>query len=175
MIKRGETNYILSPQQFQIDASLANLAARYGDALEKHYPGWMWAINPDQEGGVIYIYSLRLSGEYGIVLRTGEVQDDAHEKAAIMAGGEILDRYNLPRKQYNPELLRGKITDLRGNYIPDITDQSSTTQKQARDRDLTKAINEGKAEIQHRDTKREDGTVYREVVLKVNGDDDGGQ
>jgi len=170
----NETKYILDPNQLQVDGSLANLTKRYGEALEKHYPGWWWMINPDQEGGVMYIYSLRLSGEWGYTIKTGEVENDTHEKMAIMAGGEILDRYNLPRGKYKRELLQGKMKDLRDNFIPDVTDRLSAEQKKIRDKRFSQAVDEGKAEIVHRDTKREDGTIYREIAVKVTGDDDGG-
>lgn len=173
MIKRGESNYIINPNQLQVNASLANLTKRYGEALEKHYPGWMWMINPDQDGGVMYIYSLRISGEWGYTLKTGEVQNDAHEKHAIMAGGEILDRYNIPRGKYKRECLQGKMQDLRGNFIPDVTDRLSVEQKKIRDRRFAQAVQEGKAEVMHRDTQLEDGTIYREVAVKI-GEDDGG-
>ena len=169
-----ETKYIIAPNQLPVSASLANLAKRYGEALEKHYPGWWWTINPDETGGVMYIYCLRLSGEWGYVIKTGDVQNDAHEKEAIMAGGEILDRYNIPRGAYKREYLQGKIKDLRDNFIPDVTDRLSAEQKKIRDKRFSQAVEEGKAEIIHHDTKREDGTIFREVAVKITGDDDGG-
>lgn len=166
----GNTDIILNPNQLDVDASLANLIKRYGEALEKKYPGWLWAINPDKRGGVIYIYSLRLSGEWGYVLKTGDVENDRHEKAAIMAGGEILERYGIRRGKYKRSLLRGKIRSLRGDFIPDITDKASRQQKKRRDRDFTRAVNDGKAAVVHRDTKQQDGTTYREIAIRI-GDD----
>lgn len=173
MTKRGESTYIVDPNALDVSGSLAILTKRYGEALEKKYPGWLWTINPDEDGGVIYIYSLRLSGEYGFVLKTGEVENDAHEKAAIRAGGEILERYGIRRGKYDRELLRGKITDLRGNFIPDITDQASRQQKKRRDMEFTRAVNEGKAAVVNRDTVQPDGSVYREIAIRIGGDDAG--
>jgi len=172
-MKKGESSYILNPNALDVDASLANLTKRYGEALEKQYPGWWWTINPDEDGGVIYIYSLRLSGEWGYVLKTGEVQDDAHEKAAIRAGGEILERYGIRRGKYDRELLQGKMQDLRGNFIPDITDAASRQQKKRRDQDFTRAVNEGTAKVIKRDTVQPDGSVFREIAIKIGGDDAG--
>ena len=173
MIKRGESNFIVNPNELRVDGSLANLTKRYGEALEKHYPGWLWTINPDQDGGVIYIYSLRISGEWGYTLKTADVQNDAHEKEAIMAGGEILDRYNVPRGAYKREYLQGKMVDLRNNFIPDVTDRLSAEQKKIRDKRFSQAVEDGVADIVHRDTQREDGTIYREIAVKI-GEDDGG-
>ena len=169
-MKQGESQYIFDPNTLDVDASLANLTKRYGEALEKQYPGWLWMINPDQDGGVIYIYSLRLSGEWGYVLKTGEVENDAHGKAAIRAGGEILERFGIRRGKYKRKLLRGKITNLRGDYIPDITDKSSRQQKKRRDRDFTRAVMEGIATVETRDTVYADGKTYREIAVRI-GDD----
>ena len=83
---------------------------------------------------------------------------------------EILERYNIRRGKYKRSLLRHKLKDLRGNFIPDITDRVSAKQKVIRDREFTKAIKEGAAEVIHRDTIKEDGTTYRELAIKVGGD-----
>jgi hypothetical protein len=166
-VKRGESSYIIDPRQLKVDGSLAILAKTCGEALEKRYPGWLWTINPDQEGGVIYIYSLRLSGEWGYTIKIADIQNDPQAKEAIMAGGEILERYNIRRGPYKRDLLKGKIKDLRGNFIPDITDRISAKQKRIRDREFTKAVEEGKAEIVHRDTKQQDGSVFREIAVKI--------
>lgn len=167
-----ETKYIINPNELEVSSSLANLTKRYGEALEKHYPGWWWTINPDETGGVMYIYCLRLSGEWGYTIKTGDVENDSHEKMAIMAGGEILDRYNIPRGPYKHELLQGKMKDLRDNFIPDVTDRLSKEQKKIRDKRFAQAVEDGKAEVIHRDTKLEDGSTYREVAVKITGDDD---
>lgn len=172
-MKRGESTYIIDPNRLEVDGSLALLTKRYGEALEKQYPGWLWVINPDEDGGVIYIYSLRLSGEWGYVLKTGEVENDCHEKAAITAGGAILERYGIRRGKYDRGLLQGKMRDLRGNLIPDITDKASAQQKKRRDIDFTRAVNEGKAKVIRRDTVQPDGSVYREIAIKIGGDDAG--
>lgn len=170
MIERGISEYIVDPSQLDVHGSLANLAKRCGEALEKRYPGWWWTINPDENGGVIYIYALRLSGEWGYTIKIADIQDDTTDKQAIMAGGEILERYNIRRGKYKRSLLRHKMKDLRGNFIPDITDRISAKQKKIRDRELTKAVNEGAVEIVHHDTVKEDGTTYREIAMKIGGE-----
>ena len=166
-MNRGESSYIVDPNQLNVDGSLANLAKRCGEALEKRYPGWWWTINPDQVGGVIYIYSLRLSGEWGYTIKIADIQDDPQAKEAIIAGGEILERFNIRRGKYKRGLLKGKMVDLRGNFIPDITDRVSAKQKKIRDREFTKAVREGAAQVVHRDTVKEDGTVFREIAIKI--------
>ncbi len=171
-MSRGESTYIIDPGALDVSGSLENVTKRAGAALEKKYPGWWWCLNPDEEGGVFYIYSLRLSGEWGYVVKIKDMQDTP-AKTAIMAGGEILERYGIRRGKYKRSLLKNKLVDLRGNFIPDITDRLSKHQKEIRDRELTKAIDEGKAAIVHTDTVRRDGTVYRQIAIRI-GEDDGG-
>ena len=170
-MKRGESTYILDPDKLNVSASLEIVTKRAGAALEKKYPGWWWLLNPDENGGVFYIYSLRLSGEWGYTVKIKDMQERP-AKMAIMAGGEILERYNIRRGKYDRELLRDKMVDLRGNFIPDITDRLSKEQKKQRDKDLTKAIDEGKAAIVHKDTVQEDGSVFRQIAIRI-GEDDG--
>jgi hypothetical protein len=169
-MKAGESTYIIDPNKLEVSGSLALLTKRYGEALEKKYPGWWWMINPDEAGGIIYIYSLRLSGEWGYTIKIGEVENDCHEKVAITAGGEILERFGLRRGKYHRDLLRGKITNLRGDYIPDITDASSRQQKKRRDMDFTRAVNEGKAAVVTRDTVQADGKTYRQIAIRIGED-----
>jgi len=166
-------DYVHDPAELLgISGSLANLTKDTADKLEKNFPGWLWCIDPDENAGMMYIFSLRLSGEYGYKLKIKDIQDDETRKFAIMAGGEILERYGIRRGKYKRELLKGKIQDLRGNYIPDITDKTGKAQKQERDRVLTKALGEGKIELRTRDNVMQDGSVHREVFMKIGGDDD---
>lgn len=171
-MKRGESTYVIDPSTLDVKGVLENVTKRAGAALEKKYPGWWWCLNPDEWAGVFYIYSLRLSGEWGYVVKIKDIQDKP-AKTAIEAGGEILERYGIRRGKYKRSLLKNKMKDLRGNFIPDITDRLSKDQKKIRDRELTKAIDEGKAAIVHKDTVQQDGTVYRQLAIRI-GDDDAG-
>jgi len=171
-MKRGESTYVLDPKTLEVSGALENVTKRAGAALEKKYPGWWWCLNPDEEGGVFYIYALRLSGEWGYTVKIKEMQDTP-DKTAIMAGGEILERYGIRRGKYKRSLLKNKMVDLRGNFIPDITDRLSKDQKKQRDKDLTKAIEEGKAAIVHKDNVQPDGSVFRQIAIRI-GEDNGG-
>jgi len=171
MIKRGETTYELDPRKLDVTSSLEVVVKRAGAALEEKYPGWWWCINPDETAGVVYIYALRLSGEWGYTIKIADMQERPR-RLAIAAGGEILERYNIRRGKYKWSLLKGKMVDLRGNYIPDITDRLSKEQKKVRDTELTKAVKEGKAAFAHEDSVQEDGTVFRKIAIRI-GEDDG--
>ena len=144
----------------------------WADKLEKHYPGWMWTINPDEPAGMVYLYSLRLSGEWGYQIKITDMQDDPGYKKAIEAGGAILERFGLKRGAYKREDLQNKITDLRGNFMPDITDHEARERKQVRDREVTKAYKDGKIKFRTRDISKPDGSTYRELHMQIGSDDD---
>lgn len=166
-----ETGYILNPDRFLLSSTLVVLVKEIANTLEKRYPGWWWTINPDPVAGVIYIYCLRLSGHYGYTMKIAEIEKDDGLKDVIEAGGQILERYGIRRGKYKRELLQGKLTDLRGDFIPDITDKKRRTQQQDRDRKFTRAVNAGVAKIVHKDIKREDGTTFRQIAVRIGGED----
>lgn len=169
-------DYVSKPHELLgISASLAILVKDTADKLEKQYPGWLWTLQPFEFGGVLYVFSLRLSGEYGYTIKIADIQNDPKRLEAMRAGGEILERFGLKRKAYKPSMLKGKMQDIRGNYIPDITDRSQRDQKRDRDRVINKAVAEGAIEFGHRDKVQEDGTVHRELFMKIGGDDDASQ
>ena len=73
------------------------LAKNSADLLEQHYPGYLWAVNVNSEGGVMDIKNYRVSYKYGYRLFLSEVYQDPTLKCVIRAGGEILERANLAR------------------------------------------------------------------------------
>lgn len=73
------------------------LATRAGEMLNKHYPGWLWAVNVNSEGGVMDIKNLQISSKYGFRLFLSQVYQDPNLKCVMRAGGEFLERVNKPR------------------------------------------------------------------------------
>ena len=175
-LERQKPDYVAEPHELMgISASLAILVKDTADKLERLYPGWLWTLNPDENAGMLYLYSLRLSGEFGYKFRIGEIENDEKRKFAMRAGGELLERYGCPRKRYKHKYLKGLMLDIRGNYIPDLTDRSQKEQKVNRDRTVTKALNEGSIRFRAHDTTQEDGSVHRELFVQIGGDDDADQ
>ena len=83
------------------------LAKSIGDTLEFHYPGWGWQVNVKSElnQGVINVTSAVLNDGvhklWGYVLHLGKLgshKDITHK--AIVAGGELLERANMPRSRW---------------------------------------------------------------------------
>lgn len=95
--------------EHDIDPIDVNLARIIGDTLEKHYPGWGWMVNVDSEGGVVNIINgvmnTSLQKQYGYVLMMTQVSNtyDMIIKETVMAGGELLERMNLPRSRWKGE------------------------------------------------------------------------
>ena len=170
--KEEAPDYVIDPNQLVgTSGTLVNLVADIADRLEHHYPGWMWAVQPFEFGGIIKIFSLRLSGEYGFTMKVADIQDDPNRKLAMEAGGEILERFNMPRVPYRRELTRYRLRDLSGNLVPDITDKSQRAQRQDRDRKIDKALMDGSLRIKTVDREQPNGETHREIFMQIGGDD----
>lgn len=81
------------------------MAKEMAELLNKHYPGHMWAVSCDGGGtGFADVRNLSLSGTWGFRVKLRELfsaSDFRHR--IVMAGGEILERYNLSRGKLRPE------------------------------------------------------------------------
>jgi hypothetical protein len=80
-----------------------SLAARITNKLEKHYPGYLWGVLFDEDGGVVNIINetvqspLATNLKYGYVLHMRTIHMDPDLKCVMRAGGEILERARLDR------------------------------------------------------------------------------
>lgn len=73
------------------------LAKRASATLNKHYPGHLWAVHVNSEGGVMVVKNFRVSFQYGMVLHLKNVYQDPSLKRVIRAGGELLERARMLR------------------------------------------------------------------------------
>lgn len=170
----GADDYVTDPSQLEgLSAPMMTLVKDCADLLERHYPGWLWAVQPFEFGAIIKIFSLRISGEYGYIIKVADIQNDPKRQSAIEAGGEILERYGLPRGMYRRGLLRDKLRDIRGNLIPDLTDKDRKIQNADRDRVINEAVKEGVLEFKTEDRIMVDGSTYRDVHVRIGDDDEG--
>lgn len=154
--------YVGTPDQLKCSAATILLVKGIGDALERHYPGWGWAIQPNERGGVLNIRALRLSGEWGYVLLLRKIQDDPRHTEAIRAAGEILERFRVPRGMYRYEDWKATRKDIAGLAHADISDKAAKVQRTQRDAALTNAVRNGSVKIDVTDTVQADRT-YREI------------
>jgi hypothetical protein len=166
-------DYVSEASDLQCSASLVLLVKRMADLLERHYPGWMWCVQPDERGGVVNLFSLRLSGEWGYRFRIMDIQGDPKvcDPKIVRAGGEILERFRVPRGTYKYSDWKQAPKDIAGLARADISDKKASVRRLQRDLSLTDALRFGTAKLLMRQ-RAEHGQTYRELALKI-GDSNG--
>lgn len=97
-----------------------NTAKDMAEALHAAYPGHLWAVTCEGEKGIATVRNLALSGEWGFVLHLKEIYSaSAWKKDIVMAGGELLERFNLSRGLANQEAIASIQNDFSGRSIGD--------------------------------------------------------
>jgi hypothetical protein len=128
-----------------ISASTHILVKDMADLLTKRYPGFRWAIQPNEVGGVFNIFCLDFHSVWGYVIRYDDVMNDPKRREAIKAGREILRRFRYRLDRFNPQEMALVPRDLQGQAIPDVSDlKRSRFTKQA---ELNHMIATGKARV----------------------------
>lgn len=102
-------------QQNMLDMAMAKDVA---EALNEHYPGHLWAVNCRGEAGLMTIHNLMLSGQWGFTLMLDKSYSASDlRQRAIMAGGEILERYRVSRGRINHDQMAEMPVDFAGRVI----------------------------------------------------------
>lgn len=155
---------ISDPSQFVGRAPTVVLVKNIADTLERHFPGWLWAVQPDERGGVINIFSLRLSGQWGYRLKTKNIQNDPTFRFAIQAGGEILERFGQRRGPYDYQ--RWAAAKRKFGLLDfDISDKAAKVRKRRNDDDFTDAIRRGEMKLRYVDRRTSTGT-HRSIYVQ---------
>ena len=102
-----EQSIVSDPAKITLEQALAK---RVGDALNRWYPGYLWGVNVEQ--GLVLVHNLTLSGNWGFVLKEENISASLQE--VMRAGGEILERYFLPRREIDEATLVNLPTDFAG-------------------------------------------------------------
>ena len=84
-----------SPEQLGDEYRLAMECSK---VLEKHYPGHLWGVNINTEGGIAVVKNFAVSSLYGYVIHLKNLLHDPKRSAVIRAGGEILERSRLANR-----------------------------------------------------------------------------
>lgn len=108
---------------------LADLATSKdcAEALMSAYPGYRWGVRCQWAQGILDIFCLDVSGQYGYRLHLlgpkamGSFSASAFRIECIRAGGEILERYRMPRQRFNDDRYDNAPVDHTGNMIGDRT------------------------------------------------------
>lgn len=99
------------------------IAKEVADLLLSHYPGFLWAVSIDsrQTVGMLDIRNLSLSGKWGFRLPLKEYLDGLDTRRKIVrAGGEMLERYRMPRRAFSATDYAHIPTDRFGNFKADL-------------------------------------------------------
>lgn len=97
-----------------VDLNDMVLCKTIGDALERNYPGWGWMVRPFSEkgGGIVEIKMQWMQGHilrpFSFIIKYDELTNtyDMVRDLAVQAGGELLERCNLPRARFNGQEVR---------------------------------------------------------------------
>lgn len=74
------------------------MTKRIGQTLAQHYPKICWGVRVDHAQGIAMVQIPELMGATGqYVLKLADLASDPGLKAVVRAGGEILERFRLPR------------------------------------------------------------------------------
>lgn len=114
------------PKQLRVSVQGRAIAKFMAAVLDRHFKGWWWGITIDERGGVAHVFALELSGEMGYTLKLEDLHNGGNFdwKMVLMAGGEILERYGIPRGPKTPEAMLRVRTGPNGLPIPDVSDKN---------------------------------------------------
>jgi hypothetical protein len=141
----GEIN---NAEKFDVKAGLKILAKDGMALLQQHYPGWTWAIQINQFGRMMNIFCLELHLTWGYTIRIMEAEHDPTRAIFIKAGGEILERFKMPRAGIDYARLMLMKRDSRGQGIPILSDLEHAAAKKAKKKHkIADAIAAGRVRI----------------------------
>lgn len=97
------------------------LCKQIGAVLRKHYPHRSWYVEVSIAGGAAKILCPSISALYGYVIHINGKTNDALEKDAVMAGGQILEMFKLSREREARGGEENLLRNLRGEVIQAAT------------------------------------------------------
>jgi len=101
----------------KIELANMTIAKEVAECLDVHYKGHAWGVRANVETGLVHVFNLNLSGQWGFVLHIDNLINDPSMKTVIMAGGELLERYNLSRSEIKPEEYMVIKFDFKGDAV----------------------------------------------------------
>lgn len=137
---------VTEPNQFiGLHASTEIVVKDIADLLTRKMPGFRWAVQPNEKGGVVNIFCLDFHSIWGYVIRYDDVMNDPKRREAIRAGRMILRRFRYPGTVYRPELMAEIKRTPDGQAIPDVGDMKATRFTKKAELDMAMAT--GKARV----------------------------
>lgn len=133
------------PDELLVNASLQILCKDSADLLVRHYPGFLWAVEPDERGGIINIYCLNFHDQWGYTIKTADLQMDPRRREVIRAGGELLRRFHYKGSRFNVQAANAVPRGIDGRAIPDVSDMPKSKRRAQAEAEL--ALAEGRATV----------------------------
>jgi hypothetical protein len=138
--------YCLDANALDAKASTIVLLKDCADYLERHYPGWLWALSPDERGGVFNLFSMRLSGKWGYTFKTETLQHDVRRKALLRGAGELLERFGCRAGPYRHDHW-STLKQLHGLPMADVSDKQGRERREFRTDSIKQGLANGTARI----------------------------
>jgi len=137
---------IQRPEDFDssYSASTVLLCKDIAAILTNQWPGYQWAIKPNNAGQVIDIFNLHCHTEFAYTIRMIDIMNDPSRREAHRAGAEILRRFGLSDR-FSPAEVANAPRDSRQNMIPDISDLPDSKMK--RDAEIASKLASGEWSI----------------------------
>lgn len=133
------------PDDFQNHGSLVTMVKAGMAALQSAYPGWQWGIQINERGGMVDLFNLTLHSIWGYRMRIVDIQCDPTSLVFMRAGGEILERFGMPRHGIDWNRVALMKRDARGHGIPILNDlEHAAARKELKRRRLSEAIQAGR-------------------------------
>ena len=77
------------------------MAKRVWQVLHWHYPSHCWGVSVDHQQGIVQII-LPVFSDWSFVVKISDLKGDPAMKAVVRAGGEMLERWRMPRSGLDP-------------------------------------------------------------------------
>ena len=88
----------------KVDPVLARdlaLTKRMAEVLERHYPGHPWMVQVSHAQGVAYVkLPILMKRNQAYILHIDRMAMDPSLRCVMRAGGELLEKYSVPRSQF---------------------------------------------------------------------------
>lgn len=114
------TNEYMTPEDAESEAYDFSKSMEIAEALNKHYPGHLWAVRVQGKQGIATIHNMALSDMWGYVIKLDPLYSASYlNDKAIKAGGEILERFGVARGRVDHELMDALPKDFAGRVLGD--------------------------------------------------------
>lgn len=136
---------VTDPRALAVRAGTEILCKDMMDLLNRHYPGFRWALQPGEFAGMVNVFCLDFSARWGYRIRMADLVNDPKRRVVVKAGQEILRRFRYPGNVFRPHLIAAIKRNRHGEALPDVSDlKKSRFTESAR---VEQAIAEGRGRV----------------------------